>query len=99
MPKDDVVISNSDLSAEDKAKLVELNVDYNKLETERDNINAKMNAARKSIKALGINLDAWRASRRRQKMDPEDRDEFDRSADICNRAFGVPIQAELFESE
>ena len=95
--KDQVTISNSDLTAEQKQQLIDLTAEFNQLETQRENINAKMNAARKAIKALGINLDAWRASRKRQKMDPEDRDEFDRSADICNRAFGVPVQADLFE--
>lgn len=88
--------SNSDLTPEQKVELAGFNSNYDKLEVERDQINAEMNAARKGIKALGINLDAWRASRRRAKMDPEDRQEFDRSADICNRSFGVPVQEELF---
>jgi uncharacterized coiled-coil DUF342 family protein len=95
--KDEVErLSNID-TAEVRDKLAELNAEIDKHEGQREVINSKINAARKSIKALGIDLDAWRASRRRAKMDPEDRDSFDRAAAVCNRAFGVPIQAELFD--
>ena len=65
-------------------------------ETRRADINAAINADRKAIKALGVDLDAWRASKRRLEMDPDVRKDFDRSQLICNNALGVPVQADLF---
>jgi hypothetical protein len=64
-------------------------------EEERDAINARMNAARKRIKALGVDLDAWRASKRRLEMDPEDRTKFDHSHIQCNKALNVPLRGQL----
>lgn len=91
--------SNSELTEAEKLSLQEETAKYHGLQTQRDNINAKMNSCRKTIKALGINLDAWRASLKRQAMDPEKRTEFDRSAEECNKAFGIPVQQDLFEAE
>lgn len=65
-------------------------------EKQRKVINDKITSARSNIKALNIDMDAWRASKRRQEMDPDVRAEFDRSQSLCNDALGVPIQADLF---
>lgn len=66
------------------------------LEAKRADINADINAHRKAIRALGIDLDAWRAAKRRKEMDPDVRAEFDRSATLVNEALGIPVQADLF---
>ncbi len=66
------------------------------LEAKRDSINADINAARKRIKALNVDMDAWRGSYRRFKMDPDQRIEFDKSRMLCDAALGVPIQTDLF---
>lgn len=67
------------------------------LETQRDLINANINSARKKIKAAGCNLDAWRAAKKRYDMDPQKRDDFDRSQVAANEALGIPLQGSLFE--
>ena len=87
---------NSDLTAAEKSEIARLTREIKKMEDDRSAIGAKINSHRKQIKAFHIDLDAWRASKRRQEMDPDDRAEFDRSAAICNAALGVPMQAELF---
>lgn len=69
------------------------------LEKKRSSINADINAERKKIKALNIDMDAWKASKRRAEMDPDVRAEFDRSQAVCNAALGVPIQADLFNDD
>lgn len=69
------------------------------LEKQRESINAKMNEKRKSIKANGIDLDAFKASYRRFKMDPDVRAEFDRSIALVNEALGIPAQGSLFDDD
>lgn len=96
MARDDSKRSNSELNEEALQIVRDKTAEIQKLTKDRSAINAKMNSARKAIKALGIDLDAWRASLRRKEMDPEDRNEFDRSQQECNRALGVPVQADLF---
>jgi len=69
------------------------------LEKQRSSINADITAERKAIKALNIDMDAWKASKRRAEMDPDVRAEFDRSQSVCNAALGVPVQADLFGND
>lgn len=69
------------------------------LEKQRESINAKMNEKRKSIKAQGIDLDAFKSSYRRFKMDPDVRAEFDRSIALVNEALGIPAQGSLFDDD
>lgn len=89
---------NSDLSDDDRKELEDRSANIIRLTKQRADINAKMNADRKAIKALGIDLDAWRSAMRRKEMDPDVRAEFDRSQSICNDVFGIPVQADLFEA-
>jgi predicted nucleic acid-binding Zn-ribbon protein len=69
------------------------------LEKQRKSINDDIAAAKSTIKALNVDMDAWKASKRRQAMDPDVRAEFDRSQALCNEALGVPIQADLFGND
>ncbi|WP_422057348.1 hypothetical protein [Sphingomonas sp.] len=69
------------------------------LEKQRASINADISAERKRIKASNIDMDAWRAAKRRREMDPDVRAEFDRSQTLCNKALGVPVQADLFAND
>lgn len=69
------------------------------LEAQRDSVNANITAARKKIKAAGCNLDAWRAAKKRYDMDPEKRDDFDRSQVAANEALGIPLQGLLFDND
>lgn len=87
---------NSDLSDDAKKELEDRSANIVRLSKQRADLNAKINADRKAIKALGIDLDAWRAAMRRKEMDPDVRTEFDRSQSICNDVFGIPVQADLF---
>jgi len=89
---------NSDLSDDAKKDLEDRSANIVRLSKQRADLNAKINADRKAIKALGIDLDAWRAAMRRKEMDPDVRAEFDRSQSICNDVFGIPVQADLFEA-
>jgi uncharacterized protein (UPF0335 family) len=89
---------NFDLSPEDLKEIEQLTRNIIALEKKRDDINADINSDRKKIRALGIDLDAWKASLRRFKMDPDDRDNFDRSRELVDRALGIPVQADLFET-
>lgn len=66
-----------------------------RLQEERDAINAEMNSERKKIKAIGVDLDGWRASKRRLEMDPDDRAKFDHSFDQANIALGIAIPKSL----
>jgi hypothetical protein len=68
-------------------------------EKRRSAINDDITASRSKIKALNIDMDAWRAAKRRQSLDPDVRSEFDRSATVCNAALGCPIQADLFKAD
>lgn len=88
---------NSGLGPEEMATVATLTREINQIETKVKAMNADKNAKRKAIKAIGLDLDAWRASKRRQEMDPDDRAEFDRSHEVCNKALGVPLQAGLFD--
>jgi multidrug resistance efflux pump len=81
---------------EAKAQIADLTREIIQLEKKRESVNADINSARKKIKALNIDMDAWAASKRRASMDPDVRAEFDRSQALCNAAMGVPIQADLF---
>ncbi|MEA3537633.1 MAG: hypothetical protein U9R73_00720 [Pseudomonadota bacterium] len=87
---------NSDLSDEDKAQIAKLTTEIVAQEKQRAALNAKINSNRKQIKAYGIDLEAWAASKKRQAMDPDVRAEFDRSLTITAEALGVPIQGSLF---
>lgn len=66
------------------------------LERKRKAINDDISASRSKIKACKIDMDAWKASKRRQAMDPDVRAEFDRSHQFINAALGVPVQGSLF---
>lgn len=79
-----------------KAQIADLTREIIALEKRRESVNADISSARSKIKALNVDMDAWRASKRRQEMDPDVRAEFDRSQALCNAALGVPIQADLF---
>lgn len=73
----------------------EATVTITQLGNERDAINARMNSERKRIKAIGIDLDGWRASKRRLEMDPDDRAKFDHSFEQANIALRIPIPKTL----
>jgi uncharacterized protein (UPF0335 family) len=88
--------NNYTLSAEDLKDIEDRTKRIISLEEDRDEINADINAERKAIKAKGIDLDAWKASLKRFRMDPEQREKFDQSQANVNAALGVPIQADLF---
>lgn len=90
---------NSGLSDEDLKEIEAETRAIMKWMKDRENINAEINSSRKKIRALGINLDAWRASFTRMQMDPDDRDDFDRSRELCDEALGVPVQADLFAAD
>lgn len=95
-------LSNSELSAEDRQAVADHTKKIRLLKRDRSELNAEINSERKKIRALGIDLDAWRASERRYEMDPDERSEFDRSYDECNMALGVPAhatQADMFEED
>lgn len=66
------------------------------LERQRKAINDDIGAERSAIKALNIDMDAWKAGKRRYAMDKDVRSEFDRSITVVNAALGIPVQAELF---
>lgn len=66
------------------------------LSKKRDQVNAEINSERKAIKALNIDLDAWRSAFKRYKMDTDVRAEFDRSKRLVDEALGIPDQADLF---
>jgi hypothetical protein len=66
------------------------------LETERTATNADINAIRKRIYARGISAAALAASVARFKMDTEQREQFDRSRQIVDKALGIPVQGNLF---
>ncbi|MES2289312.1 MAG: hypothetical protein V4530_06190 [Pseudomonadota bacterium] len=66
------------------------------LEKQRKNINDKISEKRSEIKALNIDMDAWKAGKRRYAMDKDVRSEFDRSITVVNAALGIPVQADLF---
>jgi outer membrane murein-binding lipoprotein Lpp len=89
--------SNFNLSKGDLAKIEQLTREVQALENDRAAVNADINEKRASIKALGIDMSAWAAAKRRKEMDPDDRDNFDRSAAMCNAALGITIQGDLFE--
>jgi len=89
--------SNFNLSKGDLAKIEQLTREVQGLESERGEVNAAINERRASIKALGIDMNAWAAAKKRKEMDPDDRDNFDRSAAMCNAALGITIQGDLFE--
>lgn len=96
--------SNFDLTDEEKQTLIDETKAIRAAKKKREDINAQINASRKKIKSLGIDLDAWRASERRWEMDPDERDEFDRSHAIVNQALGIPSfayqnQADMFEED
>lgn len=65
------------------------------LKKQRESINAKINSDRKAIKALNVNMEAWAGALKRFEMDPDQREEFDRSRMLCDNALGVP-QGDLF---
>ena len=67
------------------------------LENKRSSINADINAHRKKIKSMGVDLDAWKAQKRRAAMDEDERIEFDRSATLVANALGKPIQTDMFD--
>ena len=90
---------NSDLSDEDKAQVAKLTAEIITQEKQRAALNAKINSNRKQIKAFGLDLEAWAASKKRQAMDPDVRAEFDRSLTITAEALGVPIQGSLFGAD
>lgn len=87
---------NSDLSPEELNELAKLTMEIQDIEDKVSALNAGKNAKRKAIKAMRIDLDAWRAAKRRLEMDPDQRDHFDQSQATCNAALGVPIQGALF---
>lgn len=98
MARDNEAVRKIDLEALDEdelSTLKEATREIRSLEVERGEINDKIAAARKRIKALGIDLDAWRASKRRLEMDPDDRTRFDHSHIQCNKALNVPIKGQL----
>lgn len=82
-----------------KAAIAQACKDLQKLEKQRESINAQMNEKRKAIKAQGVDLDAFKASYRRFKMDPDVRAEFDRSIALVNEALGIPAQGSLFDDK
>lgn len=90
--------SNFNLSKGDLAKIEQWTREVQGLEADRKAVNDKINERRSSIKALGIDMSAWAAAKKRKEMDPDDRDNFDRSAAMCNAALGVTVQGDLFEA-
>jgi hypothetical protein len=90
---------NSDFSKEQIETIRKASEEIVQLENQREQINAAINLKRKSIKAAGCNLDAWRAQKRRAEMDTEKREDFDRSAIAASQALGVPIQGGLFDDD
>lgn len=90
---------NEAMSAEDMKAIEDATAAILGLEKRRESINADIASERAKIKALGVNMDAWRASFTRSKMDPDKRDEFDRSRLVCDQALGIPVQGDLFAEE
>jgi hypothetical protein len=90
--------SNFNLSKGDLAEIEQLTREIQALEKDRKAVNDDINAARSKIKAKGINMAAYNAAKTRKEMDPDDRDNFDRSAVMCNAALGVTVQGDLFEA-
>lgn len=91
--------SNYELTAEQMREIDDLTKEFIAIEKQVTALNADKNSKRKQIRALGVNLDAWRASVTRMRMDPDDRADFDRSREICDKALGVPVQADLFAED
>lgn len=97
--KDDTpkVIDLMDLSPEN-LKVAETAVkNIIRHEKKRAEINADINAERKTIIALGVPAAALAASLARYKMDPEQREEFDMGRQFVDKALGIPVQADLFD--
>lgn len=90
--------SNFNLSKADLGKIEQWTREVQAFEADRKAVNDKINERRSSIKALGIDMTAWAAAKKRKEMDPDDRDNFDRSAAMCNAALGVTVQGDLFEA-
>lgn len=90
---------NEAMSAEDMKLIEDATAKVIGLEKKRESINADIASERAKIKALGINMDAWRATLARFKMDEDKRAEFDRSRIVCDQALGVPVQGDLFEDD
>lgn len=90
---------NEAMSAEDMKAIEDATNKIIGLEKKRESINADINSERKKIRALGVNLDAWRASLTRLRMDEDKRAEFDRSRIVCDQALGVPVQGDLFADD
>ena len=89
---------NFSLTREQLGQVEEWTRDVQALEGRRSAINDQIAEKRGAIKALGIDMDAWRAAKRRKEMDPEDRANFDRSQAMVNAALGIPIQGDLFQA-
>jgi hypothetical protein len=66
------------------------------LANQRKAINDKITANLARVKALNIDMVAYKAGAKRYKMDPDVRIEFDRSVTQVNLALGIPVQADLF---
>ena len=88
---------NSSFDPEQMTRIKALTAEIRKLEADRKAVNESIGERRAAIKAMGVDMDAYAASKRRMEMDPDDRDVFDRSQALCNAALGVPVQKDLFD--
>lgn len=84
------------LSKEDRAHLAGLHAKVVQHKKEAADANAKANAARKEMRAMGIDLGAYAAVMARDAMDTDKRLIFDASMKNLSEALGIPIQGDLF---
>lgn len=69
------------------------------LKKQRKAINDQIAAKKSEIKGLNIDMDAFQAGARRYEMDPDVRDEFDRSMETVNAALGIKFKSSLFDDD
>lgn len=68
------------------------------LARKRKAINDQILANYSEVKALNIDMTAYKAAARRYEMDADVRHDFDRSITQVNQALGIPVQPDLFPS-